>query len=77
MAPDYHEFVKQEDEMWLGLINNKLRSLSYSNAADFLKDFETIQRNCAAYNTPGFGKFGGPGLSLLKNGFSSHQKSTQ
>lgn len=62
VAPDYHEFVKQEEEMWLHLIANKLRSLSYSDAASFLRDFEAIQRNCAAYNVPGAGKFGGPGL---------------
>ena len=61
VAPDYNQFVKPEDEMWLHQISNKTRALAYSDRTQFLADFEAIRANCLAYNTPGCGQYGGPG----------------
>ena len=61
VAPDYHHFVKPEDEMWLHQISNKTRALAYSDRTQLLSDIEAIRGNCLAYNTPGCGQYGGPG----------------
>ena len=64
LAPDYHEFVRPEEEMWLHQISDKLRNAAYATRDQFLADFVAIQTNCVKYNTPGHGKFGGPGKIL-------------
>ena len=52
VAPDYHQFVKPEDEMWLHQISNKTRALAYSDRAQFLSDFEAIRANCSGLQHP-------------------------
>ena len=60
-VPDYLEFVAPENEMWLHHISTKMRALAYSTIDQFLADFRLMVTNCEAYNSPGNGKFGGPG----------------
>jgi len=60
-VPDYLEFVAPENEMWLHHISTKMRALAYSTIEQFLADFQLMVTNCEAYNSPGNGKFGGPG----------------
>jgi hypothetical protein len=60
-VPDYLEFVRPEDEMWLKLIETKIRKLAYSTREQFLGDFRQMVANCRAYNSDGCGKFPGQG----------------
>jgi len=66
-VPDYLEFVAPENEMWLHHISTKLRALAYSSVEQFLADFRLMVANCQAYNSPGNGKFGGPGEAAHLN----------
>lgn len=59
IAPDYNEFVKPVDEMWLDKMSGKIKGLKYSTAAAFKEDVDQIHSNAVAYNSPGCGTYGG------------------
>ena len=53
---DYLSFVDAEDAvMSLDLIHSRCKSCYYTSCAAFKSDFELIQANSAAYNSPGCG----------------------
>ena len=64
-APDYNNFIPAADEMHLDKIEKKAKQGTYQNGADFLVDVQKIAHNAAVYNTPGNGRYGGPGQNLL------------
>ena len=64
-APDYNDFVEPEDELCLEDVERKLKGVNYSSADEFRADIAQIVRNATAYNTPGHGQFGGPGVHVL------------
>lgn len=61
LAPDYTDFVPESDEMNLEAIERKLKAAAYSSSTEFIADISRIVKNAVAYNTPGHGRFGGPG----------------
>ena len=61
-APDYSQFVPPGEEMHLDKIEKKARGGKYSSGEEMMADFRKIVSNAAAYNAPGAGKYGGPGV---------------
>lgn len=61
LAPDYNDFVDESEEMNLETMERKLKSALYGSSKDFMADINRIVRNATAYNTPGHGRYGGPG----------------
>ena len=57
VVPDYNEWVKPEDEMWVEKIRGRLSKHAYSTAAEFMSDLDQIRVNAEAYNSPGRGRF--------------------
>ncbi len=64
LAPDYNDFVDESEEMNLETMERKLKSALYGSSKEFLADINRIVRNATAYNTPGHGRYGGPGTLL-------------
>ena len=60
-APDYNDFVPAADEMYLDKIEKKAKQGGYQSSAEFMVDVQKIAHNAAVYNSPGNGKYGGPG----------------
>ena len=52
---DYDIFVKEDDEMWILRIVQKLQVRAYSSVAQFRADVQQILTNCKAYNSHGCG----------------------
>ncbi|KAH9377173.1 hypothetical protein HPB48_017913 [Haemaphysalis longicornis] len=49
--PDYHQIIRRP--MDLGTINKRLENCYYSSAEECIEDFNTMFKNCYAYNNPG------------------------
>ena len=65
LAPDYNDFIPAEDEMDLGKIDKKIKGSRYSSGAELRADFHRIYLNAQYYNTPGRGRYGGPGEEVM------------
>ncbi|KAL9955561.1 hypothetical protein ACROYT_G036899 [Oculina patagonica] len=50
-SPDYYKVIKKP--MDLSIIKEKLHTLQYASAVDFVKDMRLLLSNCKAYNKPG------------------------
>lgn len=61
-APDYNNFVKPEDEMDISKIDRKIKNGRYSSGAELRADLYQIYANAEAYNSPGRGLYGSPGV---------------
>ncbi|KAL6760108.1 hypothetical protein V8C86DRAFT_2561061 [Haematococcus lacustris] len=55
-VPDYNNFVKPGNEMWLDKIKGKNRSNKYPSRQAFMADIVAIHTNAVAYNSPFNGK---------------------
>lgn len=63
-VPDYHDFVKEEDAIWLNKIKSKVNRSQYTSLEAFLADFRQLTANCLAYNSDenaAHGRFAAPG----------------
>jgi len=49
-SPDYYKVISNPID--LSVIKEKLHSLQYTSAVDFVKDFRLMISNCRAYNPP-------------------------
>lgn len=47
-SPDYYRVIKNPID--LSVIKEKLHSLQYTSAVDFVKDFRLMITNCRTYN---------------------------
>ena len=64
LVPDYNDFVKEADEMWLDKISRKINGLKYRSAEEFRQDIICLKTNAVAYNTPGNGAHGVEGEEM-------------
>ena len=58
-VPDYNEWVKEEDEMWLTKIQERVRMGEYKVYQQMLADVQQIHTNALAYNAAEHGKSSG------------------
>jgi len=75
LAPDCAEFVVPGDEMWLDHILAKVNAVAYSTVEHFMADLEQIAANSEAYHSPGRGKEGNLGESMMEGGENQGGKS--
>ena len=50
-VPDYNNYVKPEEEMWIKKINQKLTRSAYVTHGQFRQDMLQILKNAQTYNT--------------------------
>ena len=62
IVPDYNIWVKEEEEMWLEEIKNRIRKGHYTTHEAMLADMDQIHTNAVKYNTTGNGQIGMPGM---------------
>ncbi len=65
IVPDYSIWVKEEEEMWLEEIKNRIRQGHYTTHEAMLADMNQIHSNAVKYNTIGNGQIGMPGMYIL------------
>lgn len=63
---DYHQFVREEDEMWLEHISAKAKARAYCSIAEFRADIQQIVTNCVAYHKPCQSLFGTQGTDVAR-----------
>ena len=62
-VPDYNEWVREEDEMWLNKIQERIRMGEYRAYQQMVADVQQIYTNALAYNTAEHGRSsGGEGI---------------
>lgn len=82
-VPDYNEWVREEDEMWLTKVQERIRAGEYKAYQQMLADVQQIHTNALAYNSAEHGKSsGGEGGPLCRhlcmpNGDHKHDRALQ
>ena len=76
IVPDYNEWVREEDEMWLNKIQERIRMGEYRAYQQMLADVQQIHTNALAYNTAEHGRSSGgegePSCCYRTGGRSMH-----
>ena len=76
IVPDYNEWVREEDEMWLNKIQERIRMGEYRVYRQMLADVQQIHTNALAYNAAEHGRSSGgegePSCGYPTGGTSVH-----
>uniref|UniRef100_A0A7S0RX62 Bromo domain-containing protein n=1 Tax=Chlamydomonas leiostraca TaxID=1034604 RepID=A0A7S0RX62_9CHLO len=72
VAPDYHDFVAPDDEVWLGLIKRRALDGEYESRDAFWADVVQLHINCEEYNKYGRGAACSPWLTDVSDTLIGH-----